>query len=110
MILSPNGSFILHPGAFDGFPTGCCIEAGMCGVVVAATDDLNQNVAFRDGVDIVIINRDVDEISQRVEYYYNHPQELHVLADRGQTSFRRVFDFDAQMEPRFKIMENILRA
>jgi len=41
MILSPNGSFILHPGAFDGFPTGCCIEAGMCGVAVMATDDLN---------------------------------------------------------------------
>jgi len=110
MILSPNGSFILHPGAFDGFPTGCCIEAGMCGVAVMATDDLKQNVAFRDGVDIVIINRDVDEISRRVEYYYNHPQELHALADRGQASFRRVFDFDAQMEPRFKVMENILRA
>jgi glycosyltransferase involved in cell wall biosynthesis len=110
MILSPNASFILHPGAFDGFPTGCCIEAGMCGVAVVATDDLNQNAAFRDGVDIVIINRDVDEISQRVEYYYNHPQELHVLADRGQASFRRVFDFDAQMEPRFKVMEKVLRA
>jgi glycosyltransferase involved in cell wall biosynthesis len=110
MILSPNGSFILHPGAFDGFPTGCCIEAGMGGVAVMATDDLNQNMAFRNGVDIVIINREVDEISQRVEYYYNHPQQLHVLADRGQTSFRRVFDFGAQMEPRFKVMENILRA
>jgi glycosyltransferase involved in cell wall biosynthesis len=110
MVLSPNGSFILHPGAFDGFPTGCCIEAGMCGVAVMATDDLNQNVAFHDRVDIVIINRDVGEISQRVEYYYNHPQELHALADCGQASFRRVFDFDAQMEPRFKVMENILRA
>jgi glycosyltransferase involved in cell wall biosynthesis len=109
MILSPNASFILHPGAFDGFPTGCCIEAGMCGVAVMATDDLKQNVAFRSGEDIVIINRDVDEISQRVEYYYNHPQELHVLAGRGQASFRRVFDFDAQMEPRFKVMENLLR-
>jgi len=109
MILSPNAPFILLPGAFDGFPTGCCIEAGMSGVAVIATDCLKQNVAFHDDEDIVIINRDVDEISQRVEYYYNHPQELHALADRGQASFRRVFDFDAQMEPRFKIMENILR-
>jgi glycosyltransferase involved in cell wall biosynthesis len=110
MILSPNASFILHPGAFDGFPTGCCIEAGMCGVAVVATDDLNQNVAFRDGVDIVIINRNVDEICQRIEYYYSHPQEMHALAERGQASFRRVFDFDVQMEPRFKVMENLLRA
>jgi glycosyltransferase involved in cell wall biosynthesis len=110
MILSPNASFILHPGAFDGFPTGCCIEAGMCGVAVVATDDLNQNVAFCDGVDLVIINRDADEISQRIAYYYNHPQELHALAQRGQANFRRVFDFDAQMAPRFKIMETVLRA
>jgi len=110
MILSPNAPFILLPGAFDGFPTGCCIEAGMSGVAVVATDCLKQNVAFRDSLDIIIINRDVDEISQRVAYFYDHPQELHALAACGQASFRRVFDFDAQMEPRFKVMENILRA
>jgi glycosyltransferase involved in cell wall biosynthesis len=110
MILSPNASFVLQPGAFDGFPTGCCIEAGMCGVAVMATDDLNQNVAFRDGVDIAIINRDARTISQRVEFYYQHPPALHELADRGQASFRRVFDFKAQMQPRFNVFENILRA
>ncbi len=109
MILSPNASFILHPGAFDGFPTGCCIEAGMSGVAVAATDDLKQNVAFRDGVDIIIINRDVAEISKCVEHYYDHPQELYALAKRGQASFRRVFDFASQMEPRFKVMEKALQ-
>jgi glycosyltransferase involved in cell wall biosynthesis len=110
LILSPNAPFILHPGAFDGFPTGCCIEAGMCGVAVMATDNLKQNVAFRDGVDILIINRDADEIARRIEYYYGQPQELYALANRGEASFRRVFDFDAQMEPRFKVMENILQS
>jgi glycosyltransferase involved in cell wall biosynthesis len=110
LILSPNAPFILHPGAFDGFPTGCCIEAGMCGVAVVATDCLKQNVAFHDGVDLLIINRDADEIARRIEYYYGRPQELYALANRGQASFRRVFDFDAQMEPRFKVMENILQS
>ncbi len=37
-ILSPNVPFVLAPGAFDGFPTGCCIEAGLCGVPVLCTD------------------------------------------------------------------------
>ena len=108
IILSPNAPFLLQPGAFDGFPTGCCIEAGMSGVAVMATDCLNQNVTFRDGEDIVIIPRDADAIAQRVAYYYDHPPELYVLAERGKARFREVFAVENQMMPRYKIMENLL--
>lgn len=34
IIVSPNIPFALFPGAFDGFPTGCCMEAALSGVAV----------------------------------------------------------------------------
>jgi glycosyltransferase involved in cell wall biosynthesis len=109
IILSPNAPFILALGAFDGFPTGACIEAGLCGVVVVATDCLSQNIFFKDGYDIVIITRDADLISQRIDYLYRNLTELRALSDHGRESFSRVFSFAAQMEPRFRILETLLR-
>ena len=94
----------------------CQIERGACSVRARTNPGRTSGWKILDaffvygGLDVLIINRDADEISQRLEFYYNQPQELHALAERGQASFRRVFDFDAQMEPRFKIMENLLRA
>ncbi|MBI4770097.1 MAG: hypothetical protein HY784_06705, partial [Chloroflexi bacterium] len=48
---------------------------------------------------------DVTEICARIEYYYRRPAELYALAERGQRAFRRVFDLDAQMAPRFRALE-----
>ena len=42
-IVSPTRAFMNHPGAFDGFPTACCVEAGYCGVIVITTDPLAMN-------------------------------------------------------------------
>jgi len=109
LILSPNVPYVLQPGAFDGFPTGCCIEAAMCGVAVVCTDCLKQNVAFRDGWDIAIISRDVDEIVQRLQFYCTNPHELYSLAERGCARFQQVFARSAQIEPRFRIIEQLLR-
>jgi glycosyltransferase involved in cell wall biosynthesis len=108
IILSPNVPFVLQPGAFDGFPTGCCIEAGMCGVAVVCTDCMKQNVAFRDGWDIVIISRKLDEIVDRLQFYCTNPHELYALSERGCARFQQVFGRSAQIEPRFKIIERFL--
>ena len=37
-ILSANRPFILDSGAFDGFPTTACVEAGLSGVAVFCSD------------------------------------------------------------------------
>ncbi len=108
LILSPNVPFVLRPGAFDGFPTGACIEAGLCGVPVFCTDILKQNIAFKDREDIVIINRQVDEICALVDYYYRNYDELFALGRRGQQAFAREFGLDIQLSKRFKILDEYL--
>jgi glycosyltransferase involved in cell wall biosynthesis len=108
LILSPNVPFVLFPGAFDGFPTGASIEAALCGVPVFGTDILRQNIAFKDGEEIVIISRDVDEICDRISHYRNHYDQLIEIGRKGQRAFQRELGLEAQMGKRFKIIDKLL--
>jgi len=109
LILSPNVPFIARPGSFDGFPTGCCIEAGTCGVAVFCTDPLNQNIAFEDGREIIIVPRNAEEICAIVEHYYRNYDLLYELAERGRAAFERVFDLSAQMRPRLELLAEYIK-
>ena len=40
LIISPNVPFVLASGAFDGFPTACCMEAALSGTAMFVTDEL----------------------------------------------------------------------
>jgi glycosyltransferase involved in cell wall biosynthesis len=110
LILAPNVPFVLFPGAFDGFPTGACIEAGIAGVGVFGTDPLNQNIAFKDGQEIVIVPRDADAIGEIICTYYRDYDRLRELCCRGQEAFRRVFDVDRQMAPRLRLLNKFSSA
>jgi len=113
IIMSPN--IPLHyimpevkKSFIDGFPTGCCVEAGFCGTVVFCTDTVNQNIAFKNGEDIVIIPRDIEVICTLVSRYYHNPQALYELSRIGQHSFRRIFKLENQMEPRLRLISEAL--
>ncbi len=103
-ILSPNVPFVLSPGAFDGFPTGACIEAGLCGVALFCTDELSLNSALIDGEEIRIISREPGDIADVVDDYRINPDKLVLLSRQGQLAFRRIFSLEAQMNPRIEIL------
>jgi glycosyltransferase involved in cell wall biosynthesis len=108
LILAPNVPFTVFPGAFDGFPTGSCIEAGLCGVAVFSTDALNQNVAFKEAEEIVIVPGNVEQICESVSKYYHDYDALVQLARRGQEAFRTTFAIQTQLEKRFRILDKYL--
>jgi glycosyltransferase involved in cell wall biosynthesis len=109
LILSPNVPFVFGPGKFDGFPTGCCIEAALCGTAIFATDELGMNEGrLRDGEEIVIISREPGEIAETVERYIADPERLASLAQNGQRAIRRMFSLDAQMSPRLRVLSDLL--
>lgn len=109
VIVSPNQPFILIPGKnFDGFPTGCCIDAALNDVAVFCTDPLKMNEHFEHGKDIFFIKPNADEIAAGILYYYRHPDELYKLAERGRAKFREVFDFNKQMEARTAVIKQFI--
>lgn len=109
IIVSPNQPFILIPGKnYDGFPTGCCIDAALHNVAVFCTDLLHMNAHFEHKKNIFIINPNAEEIAQNILEYYHNPDELYRLSARGQAKFQEVFDFDKQMEARASIIEQFI--
>jgi glycosyltransferase involved in cell wall biosynthesis len=107
LVLSPNAPHILSPGAFDGFPTGACIEAGLCGTAVFACDELGLN-PFVDGEEIVVVPRDPARIADTVMAYRDDPARLERVGRGGQERFREAFSEENQMEPRIRVVEELL--
>ncbi|MBC6699272.1 glycosyltransferase family 4 protein [Hymenobacter puniceus] len=110
IIVSPNVPFKLGNGAFDGFPTGGCIEAGLMGVALFCSDVLGQNLYFEHKTDIVLIENDVDNIYDYVEYYYHNPAELELLSRKGLEKIENLYSIDAQMLPRIQIINQAISA
>ncbi|MEJ8552674.1 glycosyltransferase [Tepidibacter sp. Z1-5] len=108
IILSPNEPFVLYPGSFDGFPTGCCVEAGLAGVSIFCTDKLNLNICFEDKKDICIINRDVKDIVEKIIYYKDNVEELYTISQKGRDKLFEVFDLKKQMEERMNILKKLI--
>jgi glycosyltransferase involved in cell wall biosynthesis len=108
VIVAPNTPSEHTPGMFDGFPTGCCIEAGACGVVVVCTDPLRLNGPFRSGEDMLIVPRDVGVICDAVADLANDPARLRFLSENGRRTFHRVFAEDEQLRPRHELMDRLL--
>lgn len=109
IILSPNVHSTFGPGYFDGFPTGCCVEAALCGTAMFVTDELKLNAGYlKDRKEIVIISREPSEIAEVVEEYISNPEQLQLLSQDGQVAIQRLFALDAQMAPRLRVLSELL--
>jgi glycosyltransferase involved in cell wall biosynthesis len=109
VILSPNPPFRATPGAFDSFPTGCCVEAGICGAAVFCCDELGQNVALRDREDFVKIPHNASQTAEMISHYIRQYDDLVQISQHGSQTFKRVFGYESQIEPRLKVIKACLR-
>lgn len=106
-IVSPNRAFVLHPGNFDGFPTGCCVEASLCGVAVLATDPLDLNRIYEPGESIRIITADAEAIAAAVLELFRDPGRLAQIARAGCHLSREHFAPHQQTGQRIKFLRGI---
>ncbi len=103
MVISPNKPFLLHQGNFDGFPTGCCVEASLCGVCMVATDMLGLNPAYTDNRDMIVIEPDPENIANRVLTMIDEGK-LSNIARSGQQLTRSLFSPAMQLQSRMQII------
>jgi glycosyltransferase involved in cell wall biosynthesis len=108
IIVSINRAFVLAPGAFDGFPTGACIEAGYHGVLNALSDPLNLNIEFTDGKDFLLMQGSVDEQASKIADVLHDPSRLAEMSYNNWRMFKRVFDTNEQLWRRTKIISDEL--
>jgi lipopolysaccharide transport system ATP-binding protein len=106
LIVSPNKPFVLHPGNFDGFPTGACVEASLSGVAVMASDPLEQNPGYAHGEAMLIAPPTVDAMHEQVRFLLEDHGRTGSIARRGQALTRRWYHPSAQIAPRMKQLES----
>ena len=111
LIVSPNRPRLLHPGNFDGFPTGCCVEAALCGVAIMATDALQQNPGYVDGESIYLLSDPnqtlARQIENRIRPLLAQPSAIASVAQAGQALTRRLYDPQRQIGERQRILSEI---
>ncbi|MBN9550818.1 MAG: LPS biosynthesis protein RfbU, partial [Alphaproteobacteria bacterium] len=96
-IVSVNRPFVLTPGAFDGFPTGACLEAGFHGVANFINDPLGLNPGLKDGTDILLIDEDLNKSAARILAVLRDRDQLMKLGLGAYRAFSRIVDVDQQL-------------
>jgi glycosyltransferase involved in cell wall biosynthesis len=104
MIISINRPFSLTPGAFDGFPTGACLEAGFRGVLNCINDPLDLNVVFTHEHDVIFLDYDTDRSISVIDALIADPARMYEIAYRNWRLFRETFSLDEQLWTRTKII------
>lgn len=109
LILSPNRPFQLSKGSFDGFPTGACTEAMINGVVLLCTDELKQNMKFKDKEDLIIIKPEVSNIIETIEYLYHNPYKIIEIARQGRKKAKDIYKKESQIKPRIELIKKVAK-
>jgi len=110
LIISPNQPRLLHPGNFDGFPTGCCVEAALCGVAVMATDALQQNPGYVDGESIFLLDAAAplsQQIESRLRDLSSQSHKLTTVGESGQALTRHLYAPERQIGARQRILREV---
>lgn len=108
IVVAPNVPFKLGPGAFDGFPVTCALDAMKNGVAAICSDELNCNVYYENNKDIVLIKPNKEEIIEKIQYYYDNPQKLKNLGISGKKTTEDVYSYESQILSRIKIIEKVI--
>jgi glycosyltransferase involved in cell wall biosynthesis len=104
LILSPNRPGILSNGAFDGFPTGGCVAAGLQEAAIFCTDVLKMNTDYRDGVDLVLVEPSVNDIVRRLLPVIQERGALAQIGRNGRIRLTEIFGRETQLPPRFAVL------
>ncbi|MFM0595942.1 glycosyltransferase family protein [Paraburkholderia dilworthii] len=104
IILSINRQSADGAGTFDGFPTGACMEAGFRGMLNCISDPLDMNVAFIDGVDVMLADLDTPKTVGRLTSMLRDTDRLYTIARANWFKFIQVFDTNQQLWDRTRVV------
>jgi lipopolysaccharide transport system ATP-binding protein len=104
VIVSPTRRFAVTGSEFDGFPTGTCVEAALCGVMVLCSDELDQNRFYRPNEEILICAPRPDAIVMALDAMLRDTSRLVALAEAGRRRSVELYSVAAQLIPRTRIL------
>lgn len=107
IILSANKDNVIAKGAFDGFPTASCVEAGLNGVLIMCTDPLKQNNGrFKNQEEIEIVEHDAQAIADRIEFYYHNRTKMADVTRSQYDRIQQLYATEVQVGKRLALVRN----
>ncbi len=103
-----TGRSRLVRGGYDGFPLSSCVEAGLSGTAVMASNELGEDV-FRDGEDLLVIRPEPQDVADRLAELATSPADVRRLGEATQRAFALTYSRQAQLEPRIELLRRHLR-
>lgn len=107
-IISPNRSNILSSGAFDGFPTAAVVEAGLKGVIMVLTDDLNQNIYLKNYIDCIFTDHSPENILEKLIEVSDNLKLKQSISNNGQQILFDLFSKEKQLNRRIEIINSLI--
>lgn len=110
IIISPNQPFKLSQGAYDGFPLGSVVSAGIKGNLIFSTDYFNEGekIGFLDKINFVKIEPDIIDIKNKVEFYLNHPDVAEKIIINSKKFIYDFYSYQNQILKRLEIFKDVI--
>tara|TARA_R110002033_G_scaffold169951_1_gene211804 strand:+ start:616 stop:1812 length:1197 start_codon:yes stop_codon:yes gene_type:complete len=109
IILSPNRPFVRNENEFDGFPLGTVIEAALKEVAVVLTDELNQNLYFKEGEELIIIKPNIHSLEKEIVALIENPKSIYSIAKKGKLKFQKLYSNDIQLKERIGFIKEKIK-
>ena len=107
VIVSPSRRHATSGTEFDGFPTGSCVEAALCGAAVLSSDELDQNRFYRRNEEILVCPPEAEAIASTLEPVVRDPARLAALAEAGRQRTISLYGAAAQLLPRTRVLRSL---
>lgn len=105
IIVSANRVGQIAKGAFDGFPTGTCTEAGLNGTLIVCTDPLHlNNGRFKNHSEIEIVDDEPEKIANVIAYYNEDRDALKRVVMRQYARIQTLYSIKKQEDSRLEIL------
>jgi lipopolysaccharide transport system ATP-binding protein len=104
IIISPSRRHAVTGTEFDGFPSGACVEAALCGVAVLTSDELNQNRGYRVGEEILVCTPEPEAIVATLHPLIRDTTQLVSIAEAGRRRTITLYSAATQLVPRTRLL------
>jgi glycosyltransferase involved in cell wall biosynthesis len=108
IFVAPCRPNILEKGAFDGFPTGTCVDAGRNELCLILSDPLDSNIIFENGVDVLLVNNDAAEIAAEIKKLAQTPEKIYELGSNGRKALKKI-DIREQLNFRLSLINKYIK-
>ena len=76
-------------------------------VILLTTDPLDNNSYFENEEEIVIINNNPNDITNKIKELKNNPEKCVKISQKGKNKANILYSFKKQILPRIKIIEEM---